>query len=345
MTSYRYDFDSIRTATLAELEAAASGEVDPLLADWAVRLEPNVSRSPLVVPELNMTMFFKPSGSFLGDLFLRDARASFLRLTPPPVSAELPNQWVETKKTKWTGRGVRAVVIDTGFHATEQRCFNFSNAHDCNDLENHGWKAARMFRGFVGSIAPNTQLYGAKVSGTLGIKLGSVMSALLWALQIKAHICSLSIGDNRKPDDVPNPYFQAAFSLLRSKGCLAFAAAGNVPWSDYVALSTYAACSDTIAVGGASGMAPNVFAMPSGENQDRYHRIDCVGPFDRVYCSDLPDMSVFSHTSAATAVAAATYALHLEASDLRESEGLSSFFDACVHPAPGIGHGLVRSPR
>ncbi len=342
MTNYRYDFDSIRQATPSELDAATNGEVDPAFPDWALRLEPGVSRSPLVVPQLNMTLFFKPSASFLSDLFLRDARASFLRLTPPPVSAELPSQWVHQKKKRWTGRGVRAVVIDTGFHQSEHRCFNFSNSSDCTDLENHGWKAVRMFRGFVGSIAPNTEIYGAKVSGTLGIKLGSVMSAMLWALQIKAHVCSLSIGDNRKPNEQPNEYFEKVISLLRSHGCVVFAAAGNLPWSEHVALSTYAACSQSISVGGATGVAPNSFAMPSGANGDRFHRIDCVGPFDRVYCADLPDMSVFSHTSAATAMCAATYALHLEASDFQD--GLSSFLDACVHPAPGLGRGLIRSP-
>ena len=140
-----------------------------------------------------------------------------------------------------TGAGVRVAVVDTGItprhpdlrvyggvsYVPGVRSWADDNGHGTHVAGTIGALANK--RGVIG-VAPNARLYSVKVLNKDGSgSLSSVLNGLAWCYRARMHIVNLSLGSRASNHSVSN--YSAAYErmgrILRSRGILAVAAAGN----------------------------------------------------------------------------------------------------------------------
>lgn len=140
-----------------------------------------------------------------------------------------------------TGRGVRVAVVDTGIANRHPDLRVYGGAsfvpgvRSWNDDHGHGTHVAGTVaasannRGVVG-VAPHARLYAVKVLNKNGSgSTSSVINGLTWCYRARMHVANLSLGSgttNHKRSNYSRAYERAG-RLLRRRGILAVAAAGN----------------------------------------------------------------------------------------------------------------------
>ncbi len=140
-----------------------------------------------------------------------------------------------------TGAGVRVAVVDTGITPRHPDLRVYGGASfvpgvgSWADDHGHGTHVAgtiaarRNNRGVVG-VAPFARLYGVKVLNSAGSgRTSSIIAGLLWCARMRMHVVNLSLGSRFNRHD-PRQYsraYERAGRLLRRRGILAVAAAGN----------------------------------------------------------------------------------------------------------------------
>lgn len=140
-----------------------------------------------------------------------------------------------------TGAGVRTAIVDTGIARRHPDLRVYGGASfvpgvgSWADDHGHGTHVAGTVaavannRGVVG-VAPHSRLYGVKVLNRQGSGRTSwIINGLVWCYRTQMHVVNLSLGDIQRTHD-PRVYSRAyenAGRLLRRRGILAVAAAGN----------------------------------------------------------------------------------------------------------------------
>lgn len=140
-----------------------------------------------------------------------------------------------------TGSGVRVAVIDTGIanRHPDLRVYGgvsyVPGVRSWNDDNGHGTHvagsiaAAMNNRGVVG-VAPRSRLYAVKVLNRNGSgSTSGVINGLTWCYRQKMHVANLSLGSGATTHKTSNysRAYERAGRLLRRRGVLAVAAAGN----------------------------------------------------------------------------------------------------------------------
>jgi subtilisin len=139
------------------------------------------------------------------------------------------------------GAGVRVAVVDTGIdprHPDLRVRGGVSyvpGVASWRDDHGHGTHCAGIIaalingRGIVG-VAPRANLYAVKVLNRRGSGMLSwILNGLMWCYRARMHIVSLSLGSNENTHDtrVYNRAYERAGRILRRRGILCVAAAGN----------------------------------------------------------------------------------------------------------------------
>lgn len=140
-----------------------------------------------------------------------------------------------------TGAGVRVAIVDTGIAPRHPDLRVYGGAsfvpgvRSWADDQGHGTHVAGTVaalannRGVVG-VAPHARLYSVKVLNSRGSgRLSWIINGLIWCYRTNMHVANLSLGSAANTHN-PRVYSQAyerAGRLLRNKGILAVAAAGN----------------------------------------------------------------------------------------------------------------------
>jgi subtilisin len=144
-------------------------------------------------------------------------------------------------KSKYTGKGVRIAILDTGIQADHP---DFANrkiravsfvGRTPNDADGHGTHCAGIAAGNVSQshgfrygVAPNAQLYVAKVLKNNGEGEDNfVLAGIEWALENKCKVISMSLGSAVKPGESYYESYETVARRALKSGTLLIAAAGN----------------------------------------------------------------------------------------------------------------------
>ncbi|EBA10915.1 S8 family peptidase [Roseobacter sp. CCS2] len=140
-----------------------------------------------------------------------------------------------------TGAGVRVAIVDTGIAPRHPDLRVYGGAsfvpgvRSWADDQGHGTHVAGTVaglannRGVVG-VAPHARLYAVKVLNSRGSgRLSWIINGLIWCYRTNMHVANLSLGSraNTHNPRVYSAAYERAGRLLRRKGILAVAAAGN----------------------------------------------------------------------------------------------------------------------
>ena len=159
---------------------------------------------------------------------------------------------------KYTGKGVKVAVIDTGVDKThtdlkiaggvnvigqaEQSNYADDNGHG---TEVSGVIAAQNNSIGVAGVAPNVQLYAVKALGSDGVGyLSDIIAGIQWCINNNIDIINMSFSS---PEG--DPYLQKAIQLAYQKGILMVGAAGNDGDPNKDTVEYPAKYDDVIAVG------------------------------------------------------------------------------------------------
>ncbi len=140
-----------------------------------------------------------------------------------------------------TGACVRVAVIDTGIDPCHPDLRVYGGVSyvpgrtSWRDNHGHGTHVAGTIaavwnrRGIVG-VAPNARLYAVKVLNRQGSgRLSWILNGLVWCYRHRMHVVNLSLGSGATTHNVSvfNRAYEQAGRLLRRRGILCVAAAGN----------------------------------------------------------------------------------------------------------------------
>lgn len=226
----------------------------------------------------------------------------------------IPNLWKSTR-----GAGVRVAVLDTGIamnhvdlkDAIEDGKDFTRSASGWGDVQGHGTHVAGTIAardnttGVVG-VAPDCRLLIGKVLGDNGSgSSAGVAAGILWAIEQKAHVISMSLGSPQ-----PDGRIKEAIDRALEAGVFVVAAAGN----EGPNLNTvgWPASYDGVISVGAIDRQKRVTRFSS-----RGKRVDIVAPGDAIVSTFPPNgLASLSGTSMATPLVAGVVALiiakHLE---------------------------------
>ena len=270
-----------------------------------------------------------------------------------------------TSKTKWTGKGVRVAVLDTGIdqsHPDLQGRIvaykNFASGSSNNDMVGHGTHcagviagAARPIGGLRYGVAPGVSLIVAKVLGDDGRGWDNdIIEAMDWAVDQGARVLSMSLGAAR----AINQPFSASYEQLASNfaqttpGVLIVAAAGNESQRPSVLkpVGNPAACPSIMAV--AALDAQRQVAWFSCAALDAVGGVDLAAPgVDVLSAKPGGTTQLMSGTSMATPHVAGLAALYLQKTPgLTAGKLWQALQGRCLSAglASDVGTGLVQAP-
>lgn len=171
--------------------------------------------------------------------------------TPPaqaPADRAPTTTWglraVGADQSPFGGAGVKVAILDTGFdfsHPDFQGrgvvAESFVDGESAQDGQGHGThvagtalgpRAANIELGAPGyGVAPEAQLFVGKVLSDSGSgREGDILAGILWALQNRCEIVSMSLGRRPAPGDAEGDYDRIG-QLALDQGALIIAAAGN----------------------------------------------------------------------------------------------------------------------
>jgi subtilisin len=200
-------------------------------------------------------------------------------------------------------------------------------------------------------VAPDAELFVARVLGKNGITIEALIAALGWAVENDCAVVSMSIGDELPMTVFSSGAMELAASAALAAGTLIVAGAGNdsmrpklIQPIDHPAncksIMAVAAIDPTMQIAHYSNAGP-----PSGEP-----KVDITGPGTSRSASFPTRYKVESGTSIATPFVAGVAALYAEAFPEVRGKALWDLLCAKAREIPGFnerdfGAGLVRAPR
>lgn len=232
--------------------------------------------------------------------------------------------------SKFTGRGAKVAVLDTGFDGghpdyagRDVRVNSLIPGEGPDDRHGHGTHCAGTACGGVDpqgrryGVAPGAILYAGKVFPDHGFATDTtILSGIEWALRERCHVVSLSLGS----PSWPGRHYHAPYEVVGRRaldlGCILVAAAGNDSRRPgFVAPVSSPADSPSILAVAALDPALRVAAFSNGAVNLDGGKIDIAAPGVNVY-SSLPGGShgFMTGTSQATPHVAGLLALWHEAS-------------------------------
>jgi len=201
----------------------------------------------------------------------------------------------------FTGRGINAVVIDTGSRVTHPQLHRvralsamLEKGGSGQDTNGHGsWCVACV----GGSYAIDTR-YNAPVEGMapecslfsiqgLGFIIGTgtssdIIQAMEMCIGLDAKVVSMSLGSDDAPRDEDNPEARAINELVR-RGIIPCVAAGN-SGSDPKTIGSPGSCLNSLTVGSVSSFTGEVseFSSRGPTAGDGYIKPDVLAPGERI---------------------------------------------------------------
>lgn len=184
----------------------------------------------------------------------------------PSVAATWGLQATGVDQSRWTGRGVKIAVLDTGFDLTHPDFAgrsivsrSFIRGEQVQDLNGHGTHCAgtacgppQSQRGIRYGIASGANLYIGKVLSNAGRGGdGGILMGIDWAIGQGCQIISMSLGAPVYPGQRPPQSYELAAQRGLQQGTLIIAAAGNEstrPW-DIRPVGRPANCNSIVAIG------------------------------------------------------------------------------------------------
>ena len=309
----------------------------------------------------------------------RDAIDGLLRLlgsTPAQAAAaaaldESEATWglqvTKTVSSRFSGRGVRIAVLDTGFDLGHPD-FAGRTVHDesfvpgeaVQDAHGHGTHcmgtacgSGEPTRAPRYGVAFEAEIFAGKVLNNRGKGSdGSMLAGIAWAIANRCKIVSMSIAGRAPRGASPSFVFETVARRTSGLGTIVIAAAGNdsrraVGVTEPV--SHPANCPSVMAVAAIDsrfGIAPfsNAGINPNGG------QVDIAGPGVRVY-SSWPRPTAYNTiggTSMATPHVAGIAALHCQADPSITPSGLRNVLAQTARRLPlssiDVGAGLVQAP-
>lgn len=273
-----------------------------------------------------------------------------------------------TAAYRFTGRGVRVAVLDTGIdfnHPDFAGRFpggadtqSFVSGEAVQDLHGHGTHCAGTIAGKAASsggmrysVAPDAELMIGKVLSNAGSGFDDqILDGIDWAADGGAQVISMSLGSRRKVGGAyADPYEAVASHLLdMTPGVLIVAATGNESnRPSYTSpVGNPAACPSIYSVGAVDRM--HRIASFSNCRMDSIGAVDFVAPGVAVYSARAGGGFVnMSGTSMATPHVAGIAALILEENPSYSAKLAASRLKALCKPIGAeadFGYGLVQAP-
>lgn len=324
----------------------------------------------------NCKLFASPPEKILSGTRLRVLRA------PPTeavvldaVGVPLPEledpQWglrvIGALDSEFTGKGVRVCVIDTGLNILHPDLQKVDAAHRRSFVGDstvmgtqagHGTRCAGIVGGKVPpalsprySVAPDTELFVAKVMGDGGISLAAIIAAIGWAVENDCAVVSMSLGDEFPATKFSSEAMESAASAALAKGTLIVAGAGNDSMRPKLiqAVDHPANCKSIMAVAAIDQTMKTARYSNAGPALGRA-KVDIAAPGISRSASFPTMYKTEAGTSIATPFVAGVAALYAEACPEARGQALWDLLCSKARKLPGekvrdVGAGLVRAPR
>ena len=289
------------------------------------------------------------------------ARLLLTNLSPPANAEDFlmsPRKIIGLGDTPLTGKGIKIAIIDSGFNIVggrievkSENIANFSGNFGISESNgSHGTKALSVIAGMEYSIAPDADLYLARLPADSEAGLASKILALIWAAKRCVHIISISQEMQRDKENgaiLGTPAaLQRAIDFCHDHGCQIVAGVANLTNASCSALAIDPRVIAVGAMVSESGLLVDEF------KNDALARVDCVSVGYMVRASDDLSTSIpveFGHASAATPLVAGCLALYMEKIQRVGLDVKEEFLQVCCQPrplphAPGWGRGVVKFP-
>lgn len=277
-------------------------------------------------------------------------------------------QVTKVASSRYSGRGIRIAVLDTGFDFDHPDFFgrqiqskSFIDGQAVQDGHGHGThcigtacgsrKPGRLPRY---GIAYEAEIYAGKVLSNQGSGAdGGILNGINWAITNRCQIISMSLGAVVQPGQGYSLIFEQAAQRALAAGTLIIAAAGNdSKRPDFInPVSHPANCPSIMAVAALDPTSQQVSFFSNGGLNPQGGQVDIVGP-GRNVTSSWPRPMLYrtiSGTSMATPHVAGIAALIAQANPSARGRILQSLLIQSARrldlPARDIGAGLVQAPQ
>lgn len=273
---------------------------------------------------------------------------------------------VRAERTRFTGRGIRVAVLDTGIDAQHRDMAaritasqSFVPGVPVQDIVGHGTHCAGTAAGPLSpqsrpryGVATDALLHAGKVLGDDGIGTDtSILAGIVWALRNRCEIVSMSLGAPVARDTPRSRAFEQVGRRALAAGTLIVAAAGNDSRRPgrVAAVSHPANCRSFMAVAAVDSALNVAWFSNAGLNPDG-GQIDIAGPGVDVHSawSEPTGTKLESGTSMATPHVAGVAALIAEQDPDLRGFALWNRLVATARRLPAasadVGAGLVQAP-
>lgn len=275
-------------------------------------------------------------------------------------------QAVGANQSRYTGKGIRIAVLDTGldlrhpdFAGRSIASQSFIDGETAQDGNGHGTHCAGIASGPASpaqppryGIADGAELYIGKVLSNEGSGGdGGVLEGINWAIENHCQIISMSLGSPTEPGQSYSKIFEEVARRALTAGTLIIAAAGNDSHRpDDIAPVSHPANCPSIAAVAAIDSAMRVAPFSSGGLQADGGEVNIAAPGVNILSSwPAPEhYNTISGTSMATPFVAGVAALYAEADAGNRSAALLTILTRraapLAFPARDVGAGIVQAP-
>jgi subtilisin family serine protease len=246
-------------------------------------------------------------------------------------SATWALQAVNVLKSKYSGKGIRVAVLDTGIDTGHPDLKSrirgkktFVSGQQVMDRNGHGTHCSGLVAGlhhptrkFRYGVAPDAQLYIGKVLSNDGVGTdSSILAGMEWALEQKCRIISMSLGGAVEPGEKYSSVYESVAREALKQNCLIIAAAGNESersQNNIAPVGHPANCPSIFAVGSLSASLSISDFSCGGLNSDG-GQVDIAAPGENIWSTWKNNgYRRESGTSMATPIVAGLAALILQA--------------------------------
>ena len=269
--------------------------------------------------------------------------------------------------SRFTGRGVRVAVLDTGFNLSHpdfrQRSItakSFVPGLEVEDAAGHGTHCIGTACGPRTpavppryGIASDAEIFAGKVMNDAGGGTDTdILAGINWAIANRCRVVSLSVGTALEAGQRYSRIYEAAARRALDAGTLLIAAAGNLSARSLGIIAPVvrpANCPSILAVGAVNSEMGVVDSSCRGVRA-KGGQIDIAAPGARIHSSwPMPQQyRTFGGTSMAAPFVAGIAALHLESAPEMTARELWTRLTQTARrldlPAADVGAGLVQAP-
>lgn len=270
--------------------------------------------------------------------------------------------------SRFSGRGIKVAVLDTGFDLTHPDFVgrkivskSFIQNQEVQDKNGHGTHCIGTSCGPLKpqtlpryGVAYDAEIYAGKVLSNEGSGSDSqILAGIAWAIANGCHVISMSLGGPAQPGEQYSKIFDFVGQRALRRGTLIIAAAGNDSDRRLGApprpVSHPANCPSIMAVAALDSQLLVAFFSNGGINEDG-GQVDIAGPGVNVYSTwPMPKRyNTISGTSMATPHVAGIAALYAEAHPEARGRALWNLLIQNARRLPlasiDVGIGLAQAP-